>query len=87
MSWHIASVVVRCRAEQTEALRQRLEPSGEFSVRGAERGRLVVLVEGENEFQLADRLAALRALPGVLAADLVHHEIDCDEVADATDTP
>ncbi len=87
MSWHIASLVVRCRPEQAEALRQRLDDSSEFSVRGAEQGRLVVLVEGENEYQLADRLAELRALPGVLAADLVHHEIDSDEVADAAVTP
>jgi len=56
-------------------------------VRAAENGRLVLLVEGENEFLLADRFEAIRATPGVLAADLVHHEIDTDEVADDLHAP
>jgi len=87
VNWHIASLVVRCHPDRTAALRAHFDRAPECCVRAAENGRLVLLVEGENEFLLADRFEAIRATPGVLAADLVHHEIDTDEVADDLHAP
>jgi nitrate reductase NapAB chaperone NapD len=87
VNWHIASLVVRCRPDRTAALHSHFDQAPECSVRAAANGRLVLLVEGENEYLLADRLAMIRATPGVLAADLVHHEIDTDEVADDLHAP
>lgn len=89
MSWHVASLVVRCHPEAMPSLQARLATLPSTSVRGAEGGRLVLLVEGETEFQLADRFELIRNVPGVLATDLVHHEIDteADEVPDDTYAP
>ena len=79
MSWHVASLVVRCRPEYQDDLLARLRALPATEVCGAKDGRIVVLVEGEHEYALADGFAAIRALPHVLGADLVHHEIDSDD--------
>ena len=87
MSWHIASLILRCRPDATTELSRLIAADQAYGLRAAAAGRLVVLIEGQDEVQLADRMNGLRELPGVLAVDLVHHEIDDDEVADATVTP
>lgn len=89
MSWHVASLVVRCRPEAMASVQARLADLPSTAIRGAESGRLVLLVEGENEIQLADRFTLIRNTDGVLSADLVHHEIDTetDEAADVAHTP
>ncbi len=79
MTWHIASLIVRCRPEHEAAVVARLDALDQTAVRGAERGRIVVIAEGANEYELAQRFDAIRATQDVMTTDLVHHEIDTDE--------
>jgi nitrate reductase NapD len=79
MGWHVASLVVRCRPGLEAGLVAQLRTLPASEVRGAQDGRIVVLVEGVNEYALADAFDAIRALPHVLGADLVHHEIDSED--------
>ncbi len=79
MSWHIASLIVRCRPEHEAAVAARLNALDQTEVRGARHGRIVVLAEGANEYELARRFDAIRATADVMTTDLVHHEIDTDD--------
>lgn len=79
MTWHIASLIVRCRPEHEGAVVARLNALDQTEVRGAQNGRIVVLAEGANEYELAQRFDAIRATPDVMTTDLVHHEIDTDD--------
>ncbi len=89
MTWHIASLVVRCRTEASAAVIESLNALPHSEVRGAEGARIVVITEAANEFELAQRFDAMRAIPGVMTTDLVHHEIDDNEseVAHAQHAP
>lgn len=79
MTWHIASLIVRCRPEHEAAVAARLNALEHTEVRGAERGRIVVIAEGANEYELAQRFDAIRATQDVMTTDLVHHEIDTED--------
>lgn len=79
MTWHIASLVVRCRPEHSDALVAKLNALPLCEVRGAQGARIVVIAEGANEFELAGCFDAIRAIPEVMTTDLVHHEIDAEE--------
>lgn len=79
MTWHIASLIVRCRPEHETAVVERLNALDQTEVRGAQNGRIVVLAEGANEYELAQRFDAIRATRDVMTTDLVHHEIDIDD--------
>lgn len=83
MTWHIASLIVRCRPEHEAAVTTRLNALDRTEVRGAQHGRIVVLAEGRNEYELAQRFDAIRAIPDVMTTDLVHHEIDTDDTETA----
>ncbi len=81
--WHIASLVVRCRPEGMPAIAAALGDLPGTEVRGARAGRIVVVIEAADTGGIADRVAAIRELPGVLAADPVyHHAESLPEVAD-----
>lgn len=73
---HIASMVVWSEASLPE-LEQTLNamPGVETPVSG-EKGKTVALVEAENEAALYQLIEDIRALPGVLNAQLVFHAHD-----------
>lgn len=79
MTWHIASLIVRCRPEHEAAVCARLGAFEHIDIRAAESGKIVVLAEGANEFELARRFDAIRASTDVMTVDLVHHEIDFED--------
>jgi nitrate reductase NapD len=74
---HISSLIVR-------VLPQRLKAVTEFiaALPGAEVhshdpiGKIVVLLETETQGQIAERLRAMEALPGVLNVSLIYHHAD-----------
>ena len=83
VNWHIACLIVRCLPQHEAAVVARLRALELTDVRGAEQGRIIVIAEGANEYELAQRFDAIRATPDVMTTDLVHHEIDSDNSEDA----
>lgn len=81
--WHLASLVVRCRPADAHALVAHLDALSGTEVAAHADGRLVVVIEGADEAALVERLEAVRALDGVLAANLVFHHADVDRAGEA----
>ncbi|MEZ8142765.1 nitrate reductase [Enterovibrio norvegicus FF-33] len=75
--YHVTSLVVHAAADQTEQVKVRIEalPGTEVPAMN-EIGKLVVVVEGESRGALLDIFEQIKALPGVLAATLVFHQVE-----------
>lgn len=78
---NISGVIVRVRPENVAAVRKRLAAIDGVDVHAAtEDGRLIVTVEEESDRLLADAVLRLNSVPGVLAASMVYHQYDDEEV-------
>lgn len=78
---NISGVIVRARPENVAAVRKRLAAIDGVDVHAAtEDGRLIVTVEEESDRLLADAVLRLNSVPGVLAASMVYHQYDDEEV-------
>ena len=76
---HISSLVVHCRPEVLDRVKDRIEAIPEAEVpRHSQQGKLVVLLETANEERTMQHISAIEQLPGVINAALVYHEIDFD---------
>jgi nitrate reductase NapD len=82
--YHIASYVVRARAEDAVAVTDRINSVRGLEVHAEEQGKIVVTAEAENVRELADFVACLESLEGVIAVAPVYHEYL--EAADAAHT-
>ena len=85
---HIASLVVRARPEAAGAVARRIGdvPGAEVHGQGA-LGKLVVTLEASDEADLLIQINAVRALMGVLSAELVYHEVDAASAAEGGREP
>ncbi len=72
---HIASVIAHTRPEFSTATREWLNALPYVEVHAEGQGKLVVVLETENERKIHELLDGLSALPGALSAVLVYHEI------------
>ncbi|WP_434361832.1 chaperone NapD [Parasalinivibrio latis] len=78
--YHVSSLVVHAAADQQSTVREAITAiEGAEVPASSEAGKLVVVVEGDTRGTLLDKFEAIRALPGVLAATLVYHQIDNEE--------
>lgn len=74
---HISSLVVHVRPEQEAALRQQIEQIPEAEIHSpAGTAKLVVVLETADQHGITQHLEAIQAMPGVLAATLVYHQIE-----------
>lgn len=73
---HIASLLVHCRPELFEAVKQNLAllPGVELHQESAA-GKVVVVLETEHENQILDAINHIQQMPGVLNAALIYHEL------------
>ncbi|MDR6914012.1 nitrate reductase NapD [Pseudomonas sp. 3296] len=73
---HIASLVVLARPELFEAVKANLRLlTGVELHQESPAGKLVVVLEMEEESEISKRIDQINGLPGVLNAALVYHEI------------
>ncbi|MBF6038414.1 chaperone NapD [Pseudomonas sp. P154a] len=73
---HIASLVVLARPELFEAVKANLRLlTGVELHHESPVGKLVVVLEMEEESEISKRITQINGLPGVLNASLVYHEI------------
>lgn len=81
--WHITSFVVQHRANAGDAIATHIleVPDMELAVPGDVRS--VVVCEGENQYEIIDRIDELRAIEGVINVTLVYHHAEPREALDA----
>jgi nitrate reductase NapD len=71
---HISSLIVHSQPERARTIARRLRALRGVDVHGGvEAGKLVVTLETATEAKIVERLNAIQALDGVLAATLVYH--------------
>ncbi|CZF82544.1 Periplasmic nitrate reductase component NapD [Grimontia indica] len=82
--YHVSSLVVHAAADQIESVTSEIEkiPGAEVPA-SSEVGKLVVVIEGESRGGLLDKFEQIKALPGVLAATLVFHQVEEEEPENA----
>jgi nitrate reductase NapD len=79
MEHHISSLLVHGRPEAVPRLAAAIARIAGAEVPIADpSGKLVVTIEGASEDAIADALARINLLDGVLAATLVFHHVDAD---------
>lgn len=75
--YHVSSLVVHAMADQIQNVKENIEQiKGAEVPASSETGKLVVVVEGESRAQLLDIFEQIKALPSVMAATLVFHQMD-----------
>lgn len=73
---HIASLLVHARPELFAQVKANLRLLSDLELHHeSPLGKLVVVIEAENESQILKRIDQISNLPGVLNAALVYHEI------------
>ena len=76
--WHVASLVVRHRADAMDAIAAAVEATAglELAIRGDTRS--VLLQESDGTAGLMASIDLLQAVPGVVTVNLVYHHIEPD---------
>ncbi|MGP0170741.1 chaperone NapD [Pseudomonas sp. NCHU5208] len=73
---HISSLLIHARPELLVAVKANLRQlDGVELHQESPQGKLVVVLETEHERQILARIEQINALPGVLNAALVYHEL------------
>ncbi|CZF79111.1 assembly protein for periplasmic nitrate reductase [Grimontia celer] len=82
--YHVSSLVVHAAADQIKNVTTEIEkiPGTEVPA-SSEAGKLVVVIEGSSRGGLLDKFEQIKALPGVLAATLVFHQVEEEEPENA----
>ena len=83
-SCHIVSLVVHCSPERQAKIVRVIERMRATEVPLQDpKGKVVVLLEMENEAELLDRISSVQSISGVISANLVFHQIDDEDAHDA----
>jgi nitrate reductase NapD len=70
---NISSIVVQCRSEYYDEVRERLEQSGlcDYHFGDQEKGKIIITIEGEDVEEEIKKLTAIQEMPHVIAADMM----------------
>ncbi|CAH0530171.1 chaperone NapD [Vibrio hippocampi] len=76
---HISSLIVHCKADRLAAVKAEIETFDNAEIYGeSEEGKIVVVLETENQGFVTDTIDAINQLPDVLNAALVFHQIEAN---------
>ncbi len=76
---HISSLVVHCQPDHLAALKQAIESFANAEIYGdSPDGKIIVVLETENQGFITDTIDAINNLPNVLSTVLVYHQIETD---------
>ncbi|MBY6196207.1 chaperone NapD [Vibrio hangzhouensis] len=74
---HISSLVVHCKPESLAEVKAQIHQYDNAEIYGdSEEGKIVVVLETENQGFVTDTIDAINNLPNVLNAALVYHQIE-----------
>ncbi|MCF3641707.1 chaperone NapD [Rhizobium sp. TRM95111] len=76
---HISSAVIVARPSCLDDVLAALAGFDNVEVHGAERGKIVVVIEGPSTGVLGDTLMRISTLDGVIAANMVFEHVDMEE--------
>ena len=76
---HSSSALVHVRPERTEEVAAQIAAQDGAELHLAEAGKIIVTLEDATSGAIADQLADIGRLAGVLAATLVYHEVTTPE--------
>jgi nitrate reductase NapD len=76
---HISSALVHALPGATAEIGRAVAALDGVDLHFAEAGKIIVTLEAATSGAIADQLAAIGRLPGVLAATLVYHEVTTPE--------
>jgi nitrate reductase NapD len=82
---HISSLVVHCAPEQLTEIKAQIEKFDNAEIYGdSPEGKIVVVLETENQGFITDTIEAINNLPNVLSTALVYHQIETELDEDGT---
>ena len=74
---HVSSILVHCANRRFAAIAGAIGRLGGAEVHASDpAGKLIVTLETRSEAETLDRIGAISALDGVMAASLVSHKVD-----------
>lgn len=74
---HISSLVVHCSPEHLTKIKSQIEAFNDAEIYGDSlEGKIVVVLETENQGFITDTIEAINNLPNVLSTVLVYHQIE-----------
>jgi nitrate reductase NapD len=74
---HISSLIVHCRVDAVATVIAGISAMPDAEVpEHTDQGKLVVLLETDDESGIMERISAIENLPGVINTVLVYHQID-----------
>ncbi|WP_038176596.1 MULTISPECIES: chaperone NapD [Vibrio] len=74
---HISSLVIHCSPEHLETIKQQIETFDGAEIYGdSPKGKIIVVLETENQGFITDTIEAINNLPNVLSTVLVYHQIE-----------
>lgn len=74
---HISSLVVQCLPEQLDSVAEGISQLDIAEVHASDpKGKLIVVLETENEQAILETINQIQAIQGVINAPLVFHQID-----------
>jgi nitrate reductase NapD len=76
---HISSALVHVRPERMGEVARAIAAVEGTDLHFADAGKIIVTLEAATSGGVADQLATIGRLPGVLAATLVYHEVTTPE--------
>lgn len=76
---HISSAVIAARPGSLDDVLVALEDFDNVEVHGADKGKIVVVIEGPSTGVLGDTLMRISVLDGVIAANMVFEHVDIEE--------
>jgi nitrate reductase NapD len=81
---HISSLVVHCDPQHLNEVKEQIEQYENAEIYGdSPEGKIVVVLETENQGFITDTIEALNNLSNVLSTALVYHQIETDLDDDA----
>lgn len=76
---HISSLVVHCLPEHLKVVKQQIELFDNAEIYGdSPEGKIVVVLETENQGFITSTIDAINNLPNVLSTVLVYHQIETE---------
>jgi len=70
---NISSIVVQCKQENYDAVKETLEKSGlcDYHFGDIETGKIIITIEGKDVGEEIKKLTTIQTLPGIIAADMM----------------
>jgi nitrate reductase NapD len=76
---HISSAVIAVKPEHADSVHAVLAGLANVEVHGADKGKIVIVIEGPSTGVLGDTLMRISTLDGVIAANMVFEHVELEE--------